>query len=150
NRLKDGILTRTVFLPRARLREGLILARTGMATSSIDSSDGLAWSLHELARSSSVGIHLETVPIAPEAREFGERNGVSPLELALYGGEEYELVVTVRREGFDRVRRRVPTLIPIGRVRRGPPAVTGNVEGKTVRVEARGWEHFRKNVNRLG
>jgi len=144
---RAGTLTRAVFLPRARLKEGLILARTGMATSSIDSSDGLAWSLHELARSSSVGIHLETVPLATEAREFGEKNGISPVELALYGGEEYELVVTVRREGFERVRRRVPALIPIGRVSRGPPAVTANVEGRTIRVEARGWEHFRKNLD---
>ncbi|HEY5620179.1 MAG TPA: thiamine-phosphate kinase, partial [Candidatus Bathyarchaeia archaeon] len=74
NGSKAGILTRSVFLPRARLREGLILARTGMATSSIDSSDGLAWSLHELARSSNVGIQLETVPLAREAKEFAEKN----------------------------------------------------------------------------
>ena len=42
----------------------------------MDSSDGLAWSLHELARLSNVGFLLETVPIAPEAAEFAELNGL--------------------------------------------------------------------------
>jgi thiamine-monophosphate kinase len=138
--LRDAVL-----LPKARLDEGLALASSGAVTSSIDSSDGLAWSLHELARASGVRISLETIPIAKEAARFGEARGLSPIKLALYGGEEYELVVTIRREAFARVKRRVPSLITIGRVLEGPPMVSAKVGGKSFSVAPRGWEHFRKN-----
>lgn len=142
---RNRALTDAVLLPKARLDEGLALASSGAVTSSIDSSDGLAWSLHELARASNVGILLETLPIAEEAARFGEGHGVSAAELALYGGEEYELVVTIRREALARAMRRVPSLILIGRVLKGPPGVSAKIDGKSFSVAPRGWEHFRKN-----
>jgi len=142
---KNQSLRDAVLLPKARLNEGLALASIGAVTSSIDSSDGLAWSLHELARASGVQISLETLPIAKEAVRFGDAYGVSPARLALYGGEEYELVVTIRREALARAKRRVPSLITIGRVLKGPPAVSAIVGGKSFSVAPRGWEHFRRS-----
>src|SRR6266571_1800420 len=47
-------LVRAVRQPKARLTEGITLARSHAATSSIDSSDGLAWSLRQIAQSSRV------------------------------------------------------------------------------------------------
>lgn len=135
-------LARTVLLPQARLAEGLSLAKTGAVTSSIDSSDGLAWSLHEIARSSNVSIGLDKVPVDRDAERFARRIGVSAVELALYGGEEYELVVTIRAREFSRVKRSVPSLIRIGRVGRGRPDVGASIGGRLVEVEPRGWEHF--------
>ena len=140
---RSRTLENAVLLPRARLREGLALARTGVVTASIDSSDGLGWSLHELARSSHVGISLNTVPLAAEAKEFAGENGISPLELALYGGEEYELVLTIRREGFKKAKKKVASLIPIGSVVRDAGSVTANLDGRRTKIEARGFEHFR-------
>ncbi len=136
-------LVRPVVYPKARLREGLALAQTRMVTSSIDSSDGLAWSLHELARASNVSIHLDMVPLSAEARQFGDGSKFSPFDLALYGGEEYELVVTIREGSSERVRRRVPGLLVIGTVHARPRKVTASIGGRIVEVEARGWEHFR-------
>ncbi len=138
-------LVRPVVYPKARLKEGLALAQTRMVTSSIDSSDGLAWSLHTLARASNAGIHLDMVPLSTEAKQFGG-SGISPVELALYGGEEYELVLTIDSRGSERVKRRVPALTFIGTVHKGPPKVTASIGGKTVEVEARGWEHFRRTI----
>ena len=83
-------------MPKAQLAEGLALAESGAVSASMDSSDGLAWSLHELGRLSNVGFCLNNVPVAPEAAEFAELNGLDASELALYGGEEYELVLTVK------------------------------------------------------
>jgi thiamine-monophosphate kinase len=142
---KHRALSEAVLLPKARLKEGLALASSGAVTSSIDSSDGLAWSLHELAQASNVQISLTTLPIAEEASRFGRTHKVSPAKLALYGGEEYELVVTIRREALAIARNRVPSLIPIGSIHRGRPAVKANIQGKSFDVERRGWEHFRKN-----
>jgi len=142
---RNQALTNAVLLPKARLDEGVALASSGGVTSSIDSSDGLAWSLHQLARASRVRFFLETLPIAREAVGFGDAYGVSPARLALYGGEEYELVVTIGREALARVKRRVPSLIPIGRVFNGPPTVSAKIGGKSFPVAPRGWEHFRKD-----
>ncbi len=136
-------LVRTVRLPEARLAEGLVLAKAGVATSSIDSSDGLAWSLHEIASCSKVRIGLDRIPVATEAESYGRRTKVSPVELALFGGEEYELVVTIKAKEFWRAKRLVPSLIAIGRVGKGPPAVGASIGGRLLEVEPRGWEHFR-------
>src|SRR5713101_6475092 len=65
-------LVKAVCRPTARLKEGIVLAKGRAATSSIDSSDGLAWSLHQIAQSSKVGINLHTIPVAPEAETFAK------------------------------------------------------------------------------
>ncbi len=135
-------LIRAVTRPKARLREGLRLSKTGLVTSSMDSSDGLGWSLNEIARLSKVGIRIDHVPVSKEAREYAEKNRISPEKLALYGGEEYELVLTIKQDGIARARKAVPSLIKIGTVARGT-GVTAIHNGRTVNVERRGWEHFR-------
>ena len=139
-------LVKTVLLPKARLVEGLVLAQHRLASSSIDSSDGLAWSLHEIARCSKVSIGLDRVPVARETENYARQTRTSPIELALYGGEEYELVITVKPSLIERAKRLVPSLIPIGHVGKGPVRVGASIGGRLVAVEPRGWEHFKTRV----
>src|SRR2546425_10880440 len=103
-------------IPSARLAEGIALAKSHATTSSIDSSDGLAWSLHQIAQSSKVGISLHTIPVATEVESFAKEHRLSALELALYGGEEYELVVTIKPQSFNKLKRRDPSMKKIGTV----------------------------------
>src|SRR5439155_25787417 len=126
--------------PNARLAEGIILARRGGVTSSIDSSDGLAWSVHQIAEASTIGIDLHSVPVASEVERFAREHRLSALELALYGGEEYELVVTIRPERFNELKRSVPSLRRIGIVERSRFGVSVRVGRKRLIVEARGWQ----------
>jgi thiamine-monophosphate kinase len=135
-------LVKAVRRPRARLAEGIFLAKSRAATSSIDSSDGLAWSLHQIAQSSKVGINLHTIPVAAEVETFAKDHRLSALELALYGGEEYELVVTVKQERLDDLKKRVPSLTRIGIVEKESFGVVAHFEGKRIQVKERGWEHF--------
>jgi len=139
-------LKEAVLMPKARLKEGLALSRVGGLTASIDSSDGLAWSLHELSDASDVGFIIDNVPIAKEAIEFAERHNLDPLELSLYGGEEYELVVTVQPEFWERAKRAVAksggSLMKIG-VATEKKEIKLQADGKTVLIERRGWEHFK-------
>ncbi|MGB9134792.1 MAG: thiamine-phosphate kinase [Candidatus Bathyarchaeia archaeon] len=141
-----GVLADAVLMPRARLREGLSLARTGVVRGSIDSSDGLAWSLHEISRASNVGFVIDEPPIAREAYQFAEINRLDPVELALYGGEEYELVVTVEPQGWRKAQEAVKQeggcLIPIGETT-AKKGIFLEQKGRRVKVEARGYEHFR-------
>jgi len=141
-------LLETVYMPKARLKEGLALSTTRAVTSAIDSSDGLAWSLHELSKASNVGFLIESVPVATEAIKFAEINGLDPLDLALYGGEEYELVLTVKPSLWDKAEKAVKSvggnLIKIGKVTAEKQIVL-EVKGERQVIEPRGWEHFRKH-----
>ena len=143
------VLLRSVCMPKARLREGLALCGSGAVSASIDSSDGLAWSLHELARISSVGFLVNSVPVADEVRRFAEFNGLDALELALHGGEEYELVVTVKPRRWVAAETAVEAvggcLLPIGKVTRDKQVLL-DVNGEKRVVEARGWEHFKSEI----
>ncbi|MEM4245988.1 MAG: thiamine-phosphate kinase [Candidatus Bathyarchaeia archaeon] len=134
-----------VYKPRAHLREGLALARSGAATASIDSSDGLAWSLHELARASNVGFLVTEIPLSQGLTDFAERAGADPYDLALYGGEEYNLVVTVNEEKWGdacrAVEREGSQLFKLGRVTEDPSLILEREGGRTV-IQALGWQHF--------
>jgi thiamine-monophosphate kinase len=113
--------------PDPRVRLGLLLGRTDVASACVDSSDGLADAVRQIAAESRVGAIVvgEDVPIDDAAaRWFAEREGVDPLEAALGGGEDYELVFTVprrRRRALEAVLRSagIPACARIGTVTRG-------------------------------
>lgn len=139
-------LVESIYMPRARVPAGIALAASGAATSSMDSSDGLAISLHDLQRSSGNGFRLTNVPLTKDAETFAELHRLDGAALALYGGEEYELVFTVKPDGVDEARKALCSagadLLEIG-------VVTGNkrivyVEGGVEKpIGKGGWEHFR-------
>jgi len=141
-------LVDAVYNPKARLCEGVALCG-GYVSASIDSSDGLAWSIHELSQQSGVGFLLDRLPVAVEAEEFAIQNGLDPAELVLYGGEEYELVLTVTPSRWVEAQARVQAvggcLIPIGKAT-STQQVRLDLDGKEVPVVARGWEHFKSQA----
>lgn len=140
------ILIDSVLCPKARLRQGIALSKTGLVTASIDSSDGLAWSLHEICRASNVGVMIDKLPLAKEAIDFAKLNKQDPIVLALYGGEEYELVVTVKpsswRKAVESVEKASGRLLEIGKVTEKRKMILKQDSRETV-IEPRGYEHFR-------
>ncbi|PUA34123.1 MAG: thiamine-phosphate kinase [Candidatus Terraquivivens tikiterensis] len=141
----DESLRRAVLRPMARLREGRVLAK--YATSCIDSSDGLAASLYELAKQSGVGFEVTAPPVDGMARKLAEECGLDIFKLVFYGGEEYELVFTVGREDLEAVKNALNhvdgELIEIGRVVHTSEGITTIWEGKRIPIEYKGWDHFR-------
>jgi thiamine-monophosphate kinase len=120
--------------PSPRLALGAALGASGIARAMIDVSDGLLQDLGHVARASECGAEVwtERLPVSPELVAAAAAGETSPVDLALAGGEDYELLFTAkpfrRREVFrvaegagTRVRR-------IGRL----------VEGVGVQVLARG------------
>lgn len=128
---------------RPTVEPDLALALRDIASASVDSSDGLAVALNEISRLSSVAIVLECVPVAKAVYDYARANNLDPMEMALYCGEEYEIIFTTKAsedevyEVFEKYRLRRP--IKIGIVRRGTGVYYG---GK--RIPRKGWEHFRK------
>jgi thiamine-monophosphate kinase len=143
--LRDSLLE-SVYMPRARVEEGAALSGSGSVTSSIDSSDGLSISLYDLQRSSGVGFRLENLRVAPRAREFAGLHGLDPADLALYGGEEYELVFTVRPGGLDAARDALNTLgcelIELGKATSDDRIVLAE-DSEERQIRRGGWEHFK-------
>ena len=141
-------LLRSVYMPEARITEGVALSESGAVSASIDSSDGLAVSLYDLMRSSGVGFRLENLPISEGARRFAELHDLDPGSLALYGGEEYELVFTVKPTELEKaeeaLRKVGCELIELGHVtaKRTILMVENGVERP---VEKGGWEHFKSS-----
>ena len=128
------------FFPEARLELGRILREKGLASAMIDTSDGLSTDLAHLCEESGVGAEIvqEAIPIASigkPARTVEER-------FALHGGEDYELLFTVRPG------KRVPPqiagvpLTEIGIITRGRKVFLRNAKGVGYEFVAKGWEHL--------
>lgn len=134
--------------PPARLKEGIGLARSGAVTAAIDVTDGLAANLWQLARESRVKIVVDRnrVPEHPLVRKFAAQHGFDVDDFVLFGGEDFELLFTVRPRGWAKVRRaleRVDTAATIiGRVQKGS-GVFIRVGKETRPLPDRGYEHFR-------
>ncbi len=136
-----------VYSPRAQLKEGLALAQSKALTSSIDSSDGLAWSLHEISRSSHVGFTVIEIPLGEGVTTFAGLNGYDPYALALYGGEEYNLIFTVEKEKWADVEKMISKvggrLFMMGYATQQLDLVFKS-SAKDVTIHPSGWEHFHK------
>ena len=133
----------SVLNPRPRLRLGLELA--SVLSSSIDSSDGLAISLHAIAEMSRVGISITRPPYRRDVEKFAESNGYRLGDLVLYGGEEYEIVGTLDEKSLPRARRVAKSLgedlLVIGRTTDQKGMV--ELEGKRrERIQKKGWIHL--------
>ncbi|MDG6929290.1 MAG: thiamine-phosphate kinase, partial [Nitrososphaerota archaeon] len=83
----------SVTAPRPDFRTIRDIASSGMAHSSMDSSDGLARTLHEISRQSGVRIEMTTLPTDDALKEL-LRGGVLA-DAVLYGGEEFIGVATI-------------------------------------------------------
>jgi len=130
--------------PTARLELGAALARARAATAAIDVSDGLLQDLGHLCRASGVGavVEAERLPYASVLRRLPRRER---LELALNGGEDYELIFTVRGQRAERIPSlpRVP-VTAIGRIVPGSGLRVRAASGEALPVEVRGFDHFRR------
>jgi thiamine-monophosphate kinase len=134
--------------PDPRIRAGVLLAGNRAATSCMDLSDGLADGVRQIAQASSVGMTLSAadIPITAESRQWLSRRGRDPLEVALRGGDDFELVFTARPRQAGRLRnvRRQLGDLPITRigvVTRAPRLLIKDQRGERELPE--GYEHFR-------
>jgi thiamine-monophosphate kinase len=130
------------FYPEPRLELGRMLRERGLATAMIDLSDGFSTDLAHICDESRVGAELYAAAI-PRAR-VGKPAHEVDLDLALHGGEDYELLFTAP------VGKRVSSEIAgvaitqIGHVTRSRKIVLRDSAGKGHKLVPRGWEHFRK------
>lgn len=140
--------------PQPRLKLGRILAHRHLATAMMDISDGLSIDLARLCEKSSVGARLQadTIPISSAAQVISSRNRQSPLQLALHGGEDYELLFTVSPQNQAAVTQLQTVLaetgdsVPLTCIGQIQPVQDGlQIETLTGihPLEIKGYDHFR-------
>jgi thiamine-monophosphate kinase len=130
------------FYPEPRLELGRILREKGLASAMIDTSDGLSTDLAHICEESGVGaeIQADAIPLASVGKPA---HGVD-LDLALHGGEDYELLFTAPSgKRISPVIAGVPITL-IGHVNRRGKIFLMNRNGVGFELAPRGWEHFRK------
>ncbi|MDD5702649.1 MAG: thiamine-phosphate kinase [Dehalococcoidales bacterium] len=145
NALTNICLKQAFSRPEPRLKEGRLLLGKGVETA-IDISDGLISDLGHICNASAVGavIELPLLPIRPEVISvFGEQ----AVEMALSGGEDYQLLFTAPLEVIEEVRQDSPyPVTAIGEIVAGKVGqiVLVDAEGRHLAPDKTGWDHFRR------
>jgi thiamine-monophosphate kinase len=123
-----------------------VLGDDRLATAMIDLSDGLSSDLNRLCSASNVGALIDSalLPIDDHVTELCGRRALDPLQLALHGGEDFELLFTVKPENVTRLPRRVDgvEIKRIGEVRNASEAVTISEGSRVWELKPGGWKHF--------
>jgi thiamine-monophosphate kinase len=129
------------FFPEPRIELGRVLRQKGLVSAMIDLSDGLSTDLAHICEESGAGAEIEA-RLIPRAR-VGRPPHEVDLQIALHGGEDYELLFVVPRG------KRIPTriagvpIMKIGEITRGRRIILVN-QGRRTKLPARGWEHLKK------
>ncbi|HKW62336.1 MAG TPA: thiamine-phosphate kinase [Candidatus Acidoferrum sp.] len=131
--------------PEPRLALGQWLAEKRLATSMIDISDGLSTDLRHLCPAPYLGALLDHdgFPALKVPASLRTRIG-DPLDLALHGGDDYELLFTARRWKLPSLpwKFRGLTISPIGYVTSGPNLVWMDPKNPRI-LHPGGWDPFR-------
>jgi len=142
----DYVLLRQL-QPEPRVGWGVLLGDKQLATAMIDISDGLSSDLNHLCSESKVGalIDASSIPIDPVVKDLSGRRALDPLMLALHGGEDFELLFTVKPENVAKLPTRVDgvSLTRIGEIKETSAGVQISEGSRTWNLEPGGWEHFK-------
>jgi thiamine-monophosphate kinase len=112
-----------------------------LPTAMIDISDGLASELLHLCRQSGTGavIFDENIPIDDQAQLTATEFGISPITAALNGGEDYELLFTIRPQEFEKLKNH-PRITAIGYLTADPKqTILATRAGQQTPLKAQGW-----------
>jgi thiamine-monophosphate kinase len=141
----DHVLLRQL-RPEPRVGWGMVLGEERLATAMIDISDGLSSDLNHFCTASGVGAFIESalLPIDQQVVELCGRRALDPLQLALHGGEDFELLFTVKPADVPRLPRRVDgvEIRRIGEVRIHTDGVKISEGSRIWELNPGGWKHF--------
>lgn len=135
--------------PEPRLKEGLLLAGDPAVHAMMDISDGIASDLKHILKASGVSakIRTELLPLSRQLIQTAKEQNWNALELAVGGGEDYELLFTVEENKFDSLNKKFQNelgkpIIKIGQILPGNPEILWFNEDKEINLSGTGFNHF--------
>lgn len=148
-------LCRPHLYPSVRIELGRWLAHKRAASAMMDLSDGLSTDLARMCAASGVGARVfsDLVPmvkIPAAVRKLPGMGKVCAEDLALHGGEDYELLFTVPPRMHAQLWRApgAPRITQIGEITAGRRVLLIDSSGRMTPLRAQGWDPFSKRVNR--
>ncbi|MBL0913259.1 MAG: thiamine-phosphate kinase [Bacteroidia bacterium] len=140
----DYILERQL-KPEARIDIITALAEMGIKpTAMMDISDGLASEIGHICKASGLGAHiyLNRIPVDPSAASFLEELKVHPGVAALNGGEDYELLFTLKQSDYEKISKS-PDITIIGYMSAASEGIKIETpDGRVSDLTAGGWNAF--------
>jgi thiamine-monophosphate kinase len=134
--------------PTPLVETGRSIATSGLASAMIDLSDGLLSDLGHICEESRVGALLfaEKIPLSSELKMLADSAGFNLLDLALSGGEDYQLLFTVPEENDQGIaklfKERDLTLYHIGEIGQEPGIRMVKADGFVAELQPKGFDHF--------
>lgn len=113
-------------------------------TSMMDVSDGLSSEALHLSKQSNLGcrIYEEKIPIHPDSKQAALKFGLDPTVCALSGGEDYELIFTIKQEDYEKIilSEEISVIGYMAELEEGCKIISKG--GNTFNIEAQGWKAF--------
>ncbi len=133
--------------PVPRVEWGGKIAHAGCASSMIDISDGLSSDLSHICAQSGVGasVFAEKIPLSPSLRKAAAHLGKAPLQYALSGGEDYELLFTVPPAKIKKLLSLDLPVAEIGEITRTRKMVIVDRMGRKMVLRPTGYNHFSRS-----
>ena len=130
------------FYPEPRVELGRLLRQKKLASAMIDTSDGLSTDLAHICEESRVGAEIDSsaIPLSHVGRPAHDVD----IDLALHGGEDYELLFTAPKG--KRIPKRIAgvSITAIGKIIPSQGVFLRSSSATLSRLQPQGWEHFRK------
>jgi thiamine-monophosphate kinase len=136
--------------PQPRLAEGRFFGTRRAVDALMDVSDGLSTDLARMARASGVDavVDAAAIYVHPDVSKISAAAGVDPMDFALHGGDDYELLAAIDGRAFRHVartfeRRFGRPLANVGRFEQGTGCVWIQRDGRRAALDARGYDHLK-------
>lgn len=147
--IRETLITRYI-APEARLAESAVIARSGWATAMLDVSDGLSGDIGHICEQSQVGVRIwaDQLPVTAAGRQVAAAMNTPVWQLALAGGDDYGLCLTVQPAAANDlialVRQETGTTLSV--IGEMLPAEQGRwlvlPDNQAVPLDVASWQHF--------
>lgn len=134
--------------PQPRIFAGRAAAMTRKVRAAMDISDGLLGDVRKLCAASDVGVRIDAanLPISDDLRQAARLLGKDPIDFALEGGEDFELLLSVAPADVNDVVAAIAetgiATVVVGEILKAGLRVMAPDGSSEIDVESRGWDHF--------
>jgi len=136
--------------PEPQIDEGIFLGKEKCVHAMMDISDGISSDLQHILKASgkSARIDIEKLPVSPVLKEVGHCHKWDITGLSTSGGEDYELLFTMKKEKFEDLNQAFKTefgkpIYIIGEIMEGKPEIIWEQKGKAIENGKLGFDDFK-------